>query len=128
MVRPRAALLLMFALGVFADTYTPDDVKVLGALDYGQSSDAVEYSGTPKYDAFVFNGNGGDKIDVTVKSPDRTAYVAVADGTLKELASGSNHLTFTLPNRGPDLEAYYIVFRDSESKPGRFTVELKKGS
>jgi hypothetical protein len=104
----------------------PSDVKVVGALDYGQSSDPVDYSGNPPYSAFVFSANGGDRIEVTVKDSERKATVAIADGTLTELATATTRIAFQVPNHGPDAEAYYIVFRDSEGKPARFTVELKK--
>jgi hypothetical protein len=119
-------LAIVFSAGLSAATISPDDVKVLGDLDYGQTSDPVEYSSTPRYRAFVFPGNSGDNIEVTVKSADRKAYVAIADGALKELASGTTHLTFKLPDVGPDAQAWYILFRDSEEKPATFTVELKR--
>lgn len=117
---------ILFALSVcaFSQTLSPEEVKVMGALNYGQTSTAVDYSGTPQYCAFVFNGNGDDKVEVTVKG-DRAAVVIIADGALKQLASDTTHLTFALPNRGPDAETYYILFRDTENKPGRFTVQLK---
>jgi len=76
--------------------------------------------------AFVFKGKGGERVDVVVRSEDRQAFVAVGDPSLNRIASGTGHVTVTLPNRGPDAEVFYVVFRDSESKNGRFTVELKK--
>ena len=106
--------------------YRPADVKVLGDLNYGQSSGEVLCSVSPPYNAFVFNGNGGDKIEVTVKRSDGTAFVVIADSGLVPIAEGSNALALSLPNRGPDVDAFYIVFRAPESKPARFTVQLKK--
>jgi hypothetical protein len=103
-----------------------DDVNVVGDLKYGQTSAPVECSGAPSYCAFVFNGQGDDRIEVDVGSVDGKAFVAIADGALAELTSGTNRVIFTLPKRGPEPEAYYIVFRDRESKPRRFTVALKK--
>src|SRR5437588_831799 len=99
-----------------AETYQPAEVKIVGDLDYGATSDPVEYTATPRYRAFVFNGNSRDHIEVTVKSDDRKAFVAIADGSLKELVNGTTHVELTLPDKGPDIEAYYIVFRDSEDK------------
>jgi hypothetical protein len=119
-------LAIVLSAGLSAANISPDDVKVLGDLDYGQTSDPVEYSSTPRYRAFVFPGNSGDTVDVTVTGSDRKAYVAIADGALKELASGTTHLTFKLPDVGPDAQAWYILFRDSEDKPATFTVELKR--
>jgi hypothetical protein len=114
------------ALCLWGATLEPADVKVAGSLEYGQTSDPIDCTGTPKYSAFVFNGNGDDRIEVTVKGGDRQAAVSIADGSLKELATGMNHISFTLPKNGPDLDTYYIVFRDSEYKSGRFTVQLSK--
>ena len=118
---------LAFALALSAETLPPSDVKVAGAIDYGQTSDELQYTGHPKYTALVFNGESGDRIEVLVKG-DRTAAVAIADGTLHVLATGSGHLAFTIPNHGSDPEAYYILFRDAEGQGSRFTVELRKGA
>ncbi len=107
-------------------SYDPADVKVLGDLDYGKASDAVNYSPTPPYRAFVFSAFGGERVEVTVKGADRKAFVALADSSLNRLVSGATNLTLSLPYRGPDIEVWYIVFRDYENKPGRFTVQVKK--
>jgi hypothetical protein len=101
-------------------------VKIVGDLNYGQTSGSVECSSASPYYAFVFNGKADERVEIVVKSDDRKAFVAIADPSLNQLTSGTGHVTLTLPNHGPDPEAYYIVFRDSESKAGRFTVELKK--
>lgn len=120
------SLLFAAILCFCAETYPPEEVKIVGDLDYGQTSEPVEYTATPGYRAFVFNGNSRDRIEVTVTSDDRKATVAIADGSLKELINGTTTVTFTLPDKGPDPEAYYIIFRDSEGKAGSFTVALKK--
>jgi hypothetical protein len=112
--------------GLAAESFPPADVKIVGDLRYGQTSEAVECSSASPYYAFVFNGKANERVDVLVKSEDRKAFVAVADPSLNQLTSGTNHVVITLPNRGPDAEAFYIVFRDSESKDAKFTVELKK--
>jgi hypothetical protein len=120
------AVLFLFAAILIAKSFSPADVKVMGDLRYGQTSEAVDCSPSSPYYAFVFNGKGGERVDLVVKSPDRQAFVAFADPSLNEIARGTGHLTVTLPDRGPDPEAYYIVFRDSEGKSGRFTVELNQ--
>lgn len=109
-----------------AETFQPADVKIVGDLEYGQTSDPVEYTDSPRYRAFVFTANSQDRIEVTVKGNDRRAFVAIADGSMKELSSGTTHLAVTLPKTGPDPEAYYIIFRDTDNKAAHFTVELKK--
>ena len=120
--------LSMFATVAFlaGQNLKVDDVKVVGDLNYGQTSAPVECSGVPSYCAFVFNGQGDDRIEIDVSSAEGKAFVAIADGALAELITGTNRVVFSLPRRGPDRETYYIVFRDSESKPRRFIVALKK--
>jgi len=123
----RVLLFFLTVIGcAFSESFPPADVKIAGDLDYGHTSAPVECASTPRYHALVFNAHSGDRVDVTVTAEGRHAEVAIADPSLNELASGTNHVTTTLPDRGPDVEAYYIVFRDSENKPARFTVHLKK--
>src|ERR1700677_4304928 len=69
-------------------SYSPNDIKILGTLDSGQTSKLVQYSSTPKYRAFVFEGNGHDQIQVTVLGGNRKAYIALSDSTLTPIASG----------------------------------------
>jgi hypothetical protein len=107
-------------------TYAPADVKILGALDYGQTSDSIEWSANPHFRAFVFSGYGGEKIEATVTGTDRKAFVAVADSSLVQIASGATHLSVRLPDRGPDIEVWYIVFRTIDNTPARFTVHVAK--
>jgi hypothetical protein len=109
-----------------AEKIDPSDVKIAGDLDYGQTSSAIEYTGTPKYGALLFTGNGGDRIEVRVTGSDRKTWIAIANGALEQLATGTDRLTFELPQTGPDAEAYYILFRDPDGRNAKFTVELKK--
>ena len=122
----RLAFCALLLTGLLGDEFPPADVKIVGDLRYGQTSDAVDCTSASPYYAFVFNGKGGERVDVIVKSDDRKAFVALADPSLGQIVSGTGHVTATLPDRGPDKEGFYIVFRDSESKDGRFTVELKQ--
>ncbi len=115
-----AALLLQ------AESFKPDDVKILGDLEYGQSSEPVECSGTPRYSAYLFPASAGDRVEVMVTGSGHKAFVAIADGSLNQLASGTTRLEFLIPNHGPDAEAYYVIFRNTEDKPAQFTVQLKK--
>jgi len=111
---------------LYGENFNPNDVRIVGDLNYGETSASVLCSSSPSYCAYVFNGRGDDRVEVTVTADQGTALVAIADGSLSQLASGTTRLVFTLPNRGPDAEAYYIVFRDNAKKAGRFAVALKK--
>jgi hypothetical protein len=107
-------------------SYLPSDVKVLGALDYGQTSDPINYSAGPHYRAFVFSGYGGERVEATVTGIDRKAFVAIADSSLIQIASGATHLSVRLPYRGPDIEVWYIVFRNFDDRAACFTVHVAK--
>ena len=120
------AFLLACTLCLAAEKFAPDQVKILDAIDYGQTSAPVDCPAGPSYCALLFNGMGGDKIDVNVKSPDQKAFVALADGGLTELTRGTGHLSFALPSDNKEMQTYYIVFRDADSKAGKFTVQLTK--
>lgn len=121
-----AILLLCAAACLYGDSFKPAEVTIVGDIDYGKTSDPIECSGPPRYRALVFNGSSGDRIELTLRGGDRKAFVALADDRLTRLASGVGHLAFTLPEKGPDAQAYYIVFRDSEDQSATFTVELKR--
>jgi len=107
-------------------SYSPDDIKILGTLDSGQTSKLVEYTITPKYGAFVFEGNGRDQVEITVTGGNGKAYVALADSTLTPIASGIGHLSTSLPYHGPDTEAFYILIKNLNKQPARLEVHLQK--
>ena len=109
-----------------AAAYSPNEMKILGTLDNGQTSKMVEFSSTPKYQAFVFEGNGHDKVEITVTGTNQKAYVALADSTLTPIASGLGRLAATLPYHGPDTEAFYILVKNLNRQPARLAVHLKK--
>ena len=126
-------LLTTFALalgGVVAsaqtDAYSSNEMKVLGVLDNGQSSKPEEYSSAPKYRAFVFEGNGRDRVEVTVTGANQKAYIALADSSLIPIASGLGRLVVSLPYHGPDTESFYILVKNLAKQPARLTVHLEK--
>ena len=121
----RHLLLLFCTLCLSAEQFSPADVMILGDIDYGQTSPALDCPAQPKYCALVFNAGGGDKVQVTVNGGGGKALIAIADGTLKELSRGSGKLVFTLP-ASPDPVTYYAIFREEGGKAAKLTVELKK--
>jgi hypothetical protein len=104
--------------------YAADDVKILGVLNYGQKSEPVEYSHTPQYRAFLFAGEANDVVEVTVSG--QNTFIALADQSLKVVATGRGHLAVSLPDHGPDAEMYYVVFKDAMNRPARMSVQVKK--
>jgi hypothetical protein len=107
-------------------SYSPNDIKILGTLNSGESSKLADYSSTPKYRAFVFEGNGHDQVVVTVTGSSQKAYVALADSTLTPIASSLGRLSVTLPYHGPDTEAFYILVKNLSKQPARLEVHLQK--
>jgi hypothetical protein len=101
--------------------YRPDQVKVLGVLDYGHAQNAVNRLSGARYRAFVFSGYGRDRVEITLKGE----TFVVTDSTLNPIGGGSSQATISLPYRGPDIEVYYIVFPAS-SKLAHVTVQVKK--
>jgi hypothetical protein len=106
--------------------YSADEIKVLGVLDDGQSGKLTEFSSTPKYRAFVFEGNGRDQVEVTVTGASQKAYVALADSSLNPIASGLGRLAVALPYHGPDTETFYILVKNLSTQPAHLMVHLKK--
>ena len=121
-----APTLAQVSFPIRQSSYSPNDIKILGTLQSGQSSKLLGYSITPKYGAFVFEGNGRDQVEITVTGGNRNAYVALADSTLTPIASGIGRLSTTLPYHGPDTEAFYILIRNLNKQPARLEVHLKK--
>jgi len=107
-------------------SYSADDVKIVGVLDYGQRSEPVECAGTPQYRAFLFAGQGDDQIDVRVTGVSPEPFIALADQSLKVVATGMGHLSVSLPNHGPDAEMYYVVFKDQMNRSVRMSVQVNK--
>jgi hypothetical protein len=107
-------------------SYPPDDVKIVGVLNYGQRSAPVECADAPQYRAFLFAGQGNDQVDVRVTGASPDAFVALTDQSLKVVATGTGHLSVSLPNHGPDAEMYYVVFKDRANRPARLSVQVNK--
>ena len=118
-------LLLASTLCPAAEQFSPADVTILGDIDYGQTSPVLDCPGGEKYCALVFNAAGGDKVELTVTGGAGKALVAVADGTLKELARGNSKLVASLPATSEPV-TYYVIFRGEAGKPGKFNVGLRK--
>ncbi|HYP13461.1 MAG TPA: hypothetical protein VEQ63_06030 [Bryobacteraceae bacterium] len=120
------ASLLSFCVLLMAESFSAGDVAILGDLDYEHTSEALECPAKQKFCSLLFNGLSGDRVQVVVRGGEDKPFVALADGSLTELARGSGEVSATLPEVADRLATYYIVFRDVNGKPGRFTVQLKK--
>jgi len=106
-------------------------MKIVGSLDYGQTSDPVRYNRHPRFRAFKFAGDAGDQVDVWVRSADGDPIAWVLDDSFRVIGSNDDadgstfdsHIQLTLPEH--PSRTHYIVFRDYWLHPGMFTVELQ---
>src|SRR5579859_7429384 len=107
-------------------------MTLVGSLDYGQTSDPVAYHNPPRYRAFKFGGQPGDKVIIDVTSADGDAVAWLTDNSFKTLAKNddygdslNSHIEATLPgNSNPDIITYYVIFRDYWLNDATFTVSL----
>jgi hypothetical protein len=108
-------------------------MKLIGSLDYGQTSSVVSYTSSPRFRAFKFAGQKGDKVDIKVHSTNSgDAVTWLVDNGYNVLASNDDadgsldsHITATLPgNTNPDIVTYMIIFRDYDLAKKKFTVTL----
>ena len=73
-------------------------VSVVQELQYGQTSDKLEYTGKPAYLAVHFQGRPGDKVDIKVESINGQALCALTDSDYKPIVSNfGSHVIATLP-------------------------------
>lgn len=106
-------------------------MKIVGSLDYGQTSTTVSYTKTPRYRAFKFGGNEDDVVDVWVRSTNGGDAVAwILDNDFHILAVNDDaddttydaHVTVTLPANASIT--HYVVFRDYDLRAKKFQVQL----
>ena len=109
-------------------------MKIVGSLDYGQTSAPVAYTASPRFRAFKLAGQKGDRVEVEVRSDDGDAVAWLLDDSFRTLAFNDDasratldsRLAVTLPgNRRPEIVTYYVVFREYDLAKARFTVALK---
>ena len=108
-----------------AQAFPPDEIIILGSIDYGLTSPPIAYKSPPRYRAYMFNGRPGDHIEVSVHATRGVPKAFVTDSNLKLVAGGKARLSLTIPHAsGPDT--YYIIFHEAQFRPGEFKVELER--
>jgi len=106
----------------------------VGSLDYGQTSGTVKYHNPPKYRAFKFGGQKGDKVVIDVASANGDSYAWLTNNAFKVIKSNDDsgdsldsHIEATLPgNSNPDIITYYIIFKEYSGHDATFHVSLAK--
>lgn len=120
----RLACILSTAATLSAVTFAKSEIKIIGPIDYGQSSPA-RYSGPPKYRAFEFNGRPGEHVEIWIHARHGSPEAFLTDSAFNSIAGGSAHFSATIPADSRPA-TYYVVFRDSKAQKGSFTVELQR--
>jgi hypothetical protein len=109
-----------------ADTFSTR-WKIVGSLKYGESA-TTSYTSTPRYRAFKFAGQKGDKVNIWVQSSagDSVAWLLDAGKAVVSSNDDADQSTYdsnvvaTLPSSGN----FYIVLRDYDLASHYFTVTL----
>lgn len=109
------------------------DTKIVGSIDYGQTSPSTAYTRTPRYRAYKFAGNTGDEVDIWVRSTNGDPVTFLLDNDWKIIASNDDAPGTTNSRIKTKLPAnasatHYIVVRDYYLDPMSFKVELKGAS
>jgi hypothetical protein len=110
-------------------------MKLLGSLDYGQTSDVVPYKNPPRFRGYKFSGHAGDQVDAWVRSTSGGDAIAwVLDSGYNVLATNDDapeggvdaHVSVKLTaNADVAVTTYYVVFRDYDLHTTTFSVELQ---
>jgi hypothetical protein len=107
--------------------------EIIGALAYGETSAPVEYTETPLYRAYKFQGKAGDLVDVWVRSSSggdahawllRSSFSTLASNADADAQTRDAHITAKLGSTG----TYYIAFREENREEATFTVSLARAS
>src|SRR5689334_16530212 len=94
-------------------------MKVLGQLAYGDTSATVTYTGTPRYQAYTFEGHEGDEVTATLYSDlnDPTGWLLDSKFHVLGRTDDEWSISITLPKN----DTYYVVYRSEDLKKGRYS-------
>jgi hypothetical protein len=104
-------------------------MKILGSLDYGQSSETLKYHNPPRFRAYKFAGDEGDKVSATVASADGAPIAWILDNSFKVLGraddDGSGVVTVSVTLKASKSRTHYVVYREAHTHNASFSVELQ---
>ena len=114
--------------GVAAELSALPSSAIVGKLAYGQTSQPVRYTSSPRYRAFSFSGRAGDNVQAWVRSSDGDAVGWILSSSFRTLASNDDasagtsdsEVTLSLPSSG----TFYIAFDERDLADATFTVSL----
>jgi hypothetical protein len=93
----------------------PDEI--VGQIHYGDSV-SIDYTGTPRYRAYWFQGTKGDWLDVNVTSSTNDVWAFVVDDHYNTVRRGTRGV---LPKDGK----YFIAVREGQLAPATITIDFK---
>ena len=109
-----------------AESISRKDVKLLGSIDYGQTSAPAHLEVSPPYCAYAFNARPGDHIEITVRG-EGTLRAVLTNAEYKKLAGGSAQFAYTFDAHS-EPGTYYILVFEEHHATSSFTVELERPS
>jgi hypothetical protein len=90
--------------------------EILGQIHFGDEV-AIDYTATPRYRAYWFEGTKGDWLDVQVTSSTGDVWAFVVDDQFQTVRRGTRAV---LPKTGK----YYIAVREGTLQPAKITVNF----
>ena len=108
--------------------FRDEEVKVVGEVHYGQTSDKIEYTAKPLYRAIYFEGQAGDKVDIKIESINGQAMAALTDSRYKPIVTnfGSNVTAVLPPGAEPYPNRYFVIIQEERHRPATFIVTVAK--
>jgi hypothetical protein len=104
--------------------------RIAGSLAFGESA-SERHSGSPRYRAFKFAANGGDTVDIWVRSRNGDPVTFLLNDDFKVVAKNddaspsntNSHIATRLPQHRS--RTHYVVVRDYDYAAFDFTVALE---
>lgn len=126
------AALCMAAATAMADPFSAS-TKILGTLQYGETSPLANYSNPARFRAYTFYGKAGDRISASVQSLNGDAILWITDFAFNTLAMNDDandttldaYASIVLPSGTQAVpNRYFIFYREYSLQPAEFRVKL----
>ena len=126
----RCLLPTLISVAVFGQPqyFRNKKVSVVDRLNYGQTTQPLQYTGKPPYLAVHFQGDPGDRVDIKIDSVEGQAAAALTESNFKPIVStfGSHVVAVLPPSAEPSPHEYFIIFQEERERPAAFTVTVQK--
>jgi hypothetical protein len=100
-----------------ADLRPLEPEEILGQIHYGDAV-SIDYTSTPRYRAYWFEGTKGDWLNVNVTSSTNDVWAFVVDDHYNTVRRGTRGV---LPHDGK----YFIAVREGQLAPATIKIDFK---